>query len=100
MEQETTSPTREEAQEAQETTAETPQDANTDDATALTDDKSQMSEKDAAARKQKLLQRLYAGFGKGEKKKQSVDAFWRVVWPGLEKEGWHKVGTVARFLHG
>ena len=35
---------------------------------------------------------LTSGCGYGKSKKKLVGAFWAIVWPGLEKAGWRKVG--------
>eukprot|EP00934_Nitzschia_sp_Nitz4_P000080 Nitzschia sp. Nitz4//scaffold56_size114212//43113//44916//NITZ4_003944-RA/size114212-snap-gene-0.170-mRNA-1//1//CDS//3329554688//80//frame0 len=42
-------------------------------------------------RRAKLEGILKAGCGYGKKRKNLLDAFWKIVWPGLEKLGWSKV---------
>ena len=39
---------------------------------------------------------LTAGMGYGRKKRQSLDAFWSIVWPGLEKIGWNRVSAIVQ----
>ena len=34
---------------------------------------------------------LTSGMGYGKRKRQSLAAFWSIVWPGLEKIGWKRV---------
>ena len=36
---------------------------------------------------------LTAGMGYGRKKRQNLNAFWSIVWPGLEKTGWKRVSN-------
>ena len=43
-------------------------------------------------RKSKLETYLTSGCGYGRKKQRLVETFWSVVWSGLEKAGWRKVG--------
>ncbi|VEU33474.1 unnamed protein product [Pseudo-nitzschia multistriata] len=34
---------------------------------------------------------LTGGMGYGRKKRQALDAFWSILWPGLEKIGWKRI---------
>ena len=47
-------------------------------------------------RKAKLEAYLTSGCGYGRKKLRLVDKFWTIVWSGLEKAGWRKVGQSFR----
>lgn len=47
--------------------------------------------KDPATLKAKREANFTAGLGYGLKKKRLLDAFWSIVWPGLEKLGWRQV---------
>jgi len=38
---------------------------------------------------------LTGGMGYGRKKRQSLNAFWSIVWPGLEKIGWNRVSAIV-----
>ena len=43
----------------------------------------------AKARNKEAL--LTAGMGYGKRKRETLDAFWSIVWPGLENIGWKRV---------
>jgi hypothetical protein len=47
-------------------------------------------------RRARLEAQLTAGCGYGRKKQKLVDNFWVIIWPGLEKIGWRKVGHTEK----
>lgn len=47
--------------------------------------------KDPATLKAKREANVTAGLGYGLKKKRLLDAFWNIIWPGLENIGWRRV---------
>jgi hypothetical protein len=49
-------------------------------------------------RKVKLDAYLTSGCGYGRKKQKLLDQFWTIVWSGLEKATWRKVGRNFTFL--
>jgi hypothetical protein len=50
--------------------------------------------KDPATLKAKREANVTAGLGYGLKKKRILDAFWTIIWPGLEKLGWRRVSKL------
>lgn len=53
-----------------------------------------------ARRKAKLEGHLKAGCGYGKKRQKLLDAFWGIVWSGLEKLGWRKVRSIGFHTNG
>jgi hypothetical protein len=51
--------------------------------------------KDPATLKAKREANVTAGLGYGLKKKRLLNAFWDVIWPGLERMGWRQVSYLV-----
>jgi hypothetical protein len=70
-----------------------------DAAPTITESENKTTEIDVAKevhRKTRLEAHLTSGCGYGRKKLKLVDKFWTIVWSGLEKAGWRKVGQSFR----
>lgn len=55
------------------------------------------NEEDDISLRAKREARLTEGLGYGNKKRNALEAFWDVVWPGLEAIGWKRVSILSLF---